>query len=171
MVVLGIDESYKQIGVSVVRGNEIASGEILRVKSYNYKGLKSKTSKRRFVKKLVRHAIEKYNPEVIIVERIRTFSQRFISTNYIKATGALIATIVDAAYPLKVYSADTRSWKSKVCGSSKGIKNGDKQVSVNFVKRRFGLELDDDAADSLCIALYGLNYKNFIQQKLLKIEE
>lgn len=168
---LGIDQSYTQLGISLVEGNSIKDGKIVQVKWYNYKGMKSKSEKRKFVRKLVKHAIKKYNPDVILVERIRTFSQKFISTAYIKTTGALIGTIVDAAYPNKVYSIDTRCWKSRVCGSSKGMHKADKGVSVRYVMKRFGTVYNDDAADAICIALAGLNFDKLMKSKLLKEED
>lgn len=165
MISLGIDESYKNFGIAVVNSNK----EILQVKSYNFHGIKSKTEKRRFVAKLIQHAIEKYTPDIIIVERIRLFSQKFLSANYIKATSALVAIIVDNSFPQKVYSVDTRSWKARVCGNSKGTKKGDKQVSVKYIRKTYNLELNDDQADAVCIALYGLLYDT--NQKLFMLED
>lgn len=167
MISLGIDQSYTQLGIALTE----APGKLISYKSYNYKGLKSKSEKRLFVRKLVGYAIKKYAPDVIVVERIRTFSQGFISTGYIKATGALIGTIVDVAYPQPVWSADTRSWKSRVCGSSKGMHNADKGVSVRFIREKFGLETNDDEADAICISLHGLNFEKLVALKLLKKEE
>ena len=171
MICLGIDQSYTQIGISIAQGSSIDDGELLLVRWYNYKGLKDKTQKRRFVAKLIKKLIEKFNPDIIVVERIRLFSQGNVSINYMKCTGALIATIVDASYPKKVYSADTRSWKSRVCGKASGMHAGDKGVSVRYIRIRFDLDLNDDAADAICIALYGLEANKFIKSKLLKKEE
>lgn len=164
---LGIDQSYTRTGIAIVEGESIHTGKILSSASYPFKGMKSKTEKRRFITKLILHAVEKYKPDIIITERIRTFSQGFLSTSYIKATGALIGTIVDAAYPNKVYSVDTRSWKARVCGGSSGMHKADKGVSVRFIARRYKLQLNDDEADAICIALYGLDKEN---KKMLKLE-
>lgn len=160
MISLGIDQSYKNFGIAIVNSEK----EILRVKSFNFKGAKSKTEKRRFVAKLIKLAIEKYKPDIIVVERIRLFSQKFLSRDYIKATSALISVIVDVAFPKQVFSADTRSWKSKICGTSKG----DKSVSVKYIKRVYNIDLNDDEADAVCIALYGLTYE--INKKLFALE-
>lgn len=172
MKVLGIDQSYTNFGIAIVeiKGEKI---EVINVKSFNYKGKKSKTEKRLFIAKLIKNAVKKYNPDYILVERIRQFSQNFISMRYIKATASLIGTIIDSCYPKPVYSVDTRSWKSRVCGSSKGVKRADKGVSVRFVKRRFGLELNDDEADALCIACYPStgDINQMIKSKLLRQEE
>lgn len=156
LTILGIDQSYSRLGISVVKGKTKDDAVLIRYKSYSFKGLKSKTEKRAFVYSLVKKAVAKYSPDYVICERIRQFSQGFVSMSYIKGTAALISRIVDAAFPQPVYSVDTRSWKSKVCGSSKGTKRADKLVSVKYIKQRYGLELNDDTCDSICIALYGL---------------
>lgn len=166
MICLGIDESYTNFGIAVAEGTSIADGKILKVKSFNYKGLKSKTEKRKFIKKLIKHSIKKYKPNIIVVERIRLFSKGFLSKPYLITTGALIATIVDAAFPKKVYSVDTRCWKSRTIGNSKGTK----QVSVKYIYGRYGKKLNDDAADAACIALFGLEGQKWLKEKLLKEE-
>ena len=167
MISLGIDESYTNFGICVTEGDNIIDGKIVKVKSFNFKGLKSKTEKREFVRDLTKRSIEKYKPNIIIVERIRTFSKGFMGINtYIKNTAPLVASIVDSAYPQKVYSVDTRCWKSRVIGQSKG----NKSVSVKYIKNRFGLKLNDDAADAACISLFGLEYEKWLKNKLIKEE-
>jgi Holliday junction resolvasome RuvABC endonuclease subunit len=168
MIVLGIDQSYTQIGISVVEGTKVGNGKILSVKSYKYKKLKTKSEKRAFVKRLVHAFVEKYEPDLVLVERIRTFSQNFISVPYIKATGALIAVIIDEVFPQDVWSVETRSWKARVCGTAKGMHRQDKGVSVRYINERYGRMLNDDEADSVCIALYGLSK---INRKMLRKEE
>lgn len=171
MLVLGIDQSYKKTGIALVSGSNILNAKVVKVRSIAFKKSevegKSNTSKRKYISDFVKHCITKYEPDLVVCERIRTFSKGFISTNYIKSTGALIATILDAIYPQKLYSADTRSWKAKIIGSSKG----NKEVSSKYILQRFGLRLNDDAADAVCIALYGLQqYKSESEIGLLKQE-
>lgn len=182
-LVIGIDQSYTRtgIGLSIDR-------KLLKVSSISFKGCKNKTDKRRELARVVKKIIEinqyKAKEIVIICERIRTFSngkeenepkegkkkgpKSFISTDYIKATGALIATIVDVAYKydIPVYSVATNSWKAQVLGSSKSKgQQGKKTTSVNFimklghdissVNRAGNIVYDDDGADAGCISLYG----------------
>jgi hypothetical protein len=84
--------------------------------------------------------------------------------------GALTATIVDTAYEygIKVYSVDTRSWKAQIVGTSKGIKGDDPKAkkipTMRFVKK-LGFEVDDDAADSGCIALYGFTKNQKLKEE------
>lgn len=179
-IAIGIDQSYTRSGISIA-----ADGKLLKVSSIDYKGLTSKSDKRRKIRNIVIQVITKNQHKskqmVIICERIRTFSHhagptqitddvkpgQFISTNYIKATGALIATIVDTAaeYGVKVYSADTRAWKAQVVGPQKKGAVDKKLETIKFVTslgfdvslgpNKKGIkQFNDDAADSACIALY-----------------
>ena len=190
---IGIDQSYTRTGISIA-----VDGRLIKVSSMAFRGCTCKTEKRKLLANVLSHILEvnkcKASDVIIVCERIRTFShsggskgegnpgdsQMFISTDYIKATGALMATVVDTAYAhgIKVYSADTRAWKSSIVGSSKSIKGNKKLSTVNFIiKKGFGTSIvsinrkgnevyDDDAADSGCIALYG-----FVKDAKLKLEQ
>lgn len=126
---------------------------------------------------------------VVIVERIRQFSGGNLSMDYIKSTGALIGCIVDTAseFGVPVYSADTRSWKSQVIGTSvpkannynvdpkkwptieyllkrPDVNEADLLVKVGKRTKKFAKVIkgdkycyNDDAADSAGIALYGFS--------------
>lgn len=178
-IVIGIDQSYNNCGISIA-----ADGRLVKVTSLPLSSYQNNSEKRKALKNKLIHVIEKVNCRasqmVIICERIRTFSGGFLSTDYIKSTGALIACIVDVAYEydIPVYSVDTRSWKSAIVGTSKPDASGDKKApTIRYVKnlgfedsilipvkrkRKGSFERDgvhyiynDDAADSACIALYG----------------
>ncbi len=182
---IGIDQSYQNCGWSICLDDKIIDyGNI------NYKGCKTPTDKRIYIARNLAQIIEKslpyvnYEPNkvIVIVERIRLRSQGFLSTNYIQATASLIATIIDTAYTfsIKVYSVDTRSWKSKIVGSSKGKKKqvkitkgknkgkyktvtDNKTDTLNFVKNVLNIDTknDDDIADAICISKYAfLNKKD-----------
>ena len=165
MTVIGIDESYKNIGISVIKDNEV-----IKHKSYSYKGCKNKTEKRKYVKKMIKYFTNRYKCDIIILERVRHFSAGFMSKSYIAATSALIACIVDTAYEfnIPVYSVDTRSWKSQIVGTSKHKENeSKKQPTIDFVQNVLGIDVkDDDEADAICIGLYGFIPKE--KQKLIK---
>lgn len=198
-IVIGIDESYKRTGITVLKNKEIVS-----ISSIDYDGCKNNTEKRMYLKVKLSEILIKYICDeniqlTVIVERIRLRSQGFISEPYIKATGALIATIIDICVPLgvPVYSVETRAWKSAIIGTTKPLQNkyginpnkyptilylrqkgllkyiveeykgkGKKGViPVNMDGRRhIPCTVNDDAADSYCIALYGFLPKE--QQKL-----
>lgn len=171
-VVIGIDQSYKRTGIGIA-----VDGTLVKVKSITYRGCTVNSDKRKVMSNIVHHILNanahRASEIFIICERIRTFSGGFISTDYIKSTGALIATIVDAAYEygVPVFSADTRSWKSQVLGTSKGGKGPavkfveSKGFCLTSVNKKGKQLIDDDAADAGCIALYG-----FCNNRKLKLE-
>lgn len=182
-IIIGVDQSYTRTGISIA-----ADGELLKVSSEAFKGCKNKTEKRlrliSILEKLIPQAATKASNVCIICERIRLVSRGAISIDYIKATGALTASIVDTAYKhgIKAYSVDTRSWKAQVVGTSKSDKGdkGAKQPTIRYIcklgfsesiisRNRYDVEqYDDDAADSACIALYGFVPKS---RRKLKLEQ
>lgn len=187
--VIGIDQSYTRTGLTISVDNQIK-----KITSISFKYIKTKSGKRMklfdFVSKAVKTCVEKYGKDnvVVIFERIRLYSDTTVlSPAYIKAESALCAVIVDAAYQFEVeaWSVDTRSWKSRILGSSKplaitfnGVKDPQKIAAVKFIiskgfeesiscKKGRGtfVSYNDDAADSACISLYG-----FINEPALKRE-
>lgn len=123
-VVIGIDQSYKNTGISIV-----ADGEIKKVRSIQLEHYKSNSERRRALQKvldgLLSSVAGKGKEVICIIERIRLHSQGFLNIDYIKSIGALNALIIDAcnAYSVPVFSVDTRCWKSQVVGTSKPSDN------------------------------------------------
>ena len=179
--IIGIDQSYTRTGISIA-----TKGKPRNAFSIDFKGVKTKTQKRLLLQSTLRKVIEtclkKYDSSevTIIAERIRTFTESdSLRVDVIKAHSALMAYIVDTAaeYGIKVYSVDTRAWKSRVLGTSKpifepleGVENPQKFGSVRkAIKLGFGEQMkvkscktrsfryDDDMADAICISLYGFS--------------
>ena len=177
--IIGIDQSYTRTGISIA-----TKGKPRKACSIDFKGVKTKTQKRLLLQSTLRKVIEtclkKYDSSeiTIIAEKIRTFTESdSLRVNVIKAHSALMAYIVDTAaeYGIKVFSVDTRAWKSRVLGTSKpvfepleGVENPQKFGSVRkAIKLGFGEQMkvkscktrsfryDDDMADAICISLYG----------------
>ena len=205
-VVIGIDQSYTRTGITV-----LCDKEIFEMYNIDFKGCKTNTDKRRVLREqlskvieTIREELDEYTPD-IITERIRLRSQGFLSENYLKATGALIATIIDTAdyYMCPVYSVDTRAWKSAIVGSSKPLQNPyginpEKYRTILYLKQKgllhriaeeyegrgekgiiwanrkltggkkekVRIKINDDLADSYCIAMYG-----FLPESKQKLKE
>lgn len=126
-VVIGIDESYRNTGVTINKNN----GEELKVFAIHTEPLENHSLKRQMIKewlvKIIKH-VKKVNPNaevVCIIERIRLKSKGFLNIDYIKGIGALNALIVDTMYDygIETFSVDTRAWKSAVVGTSKPMEN------------------------------------------------
>ena len=206
-VVVGIDQSYTRTGITV-----LCDKEIFEMYNIDFKGCKTNTDKRVILRTKLTDIIKQIVVDLdapdditIITERIRLRSQGFLSENYIKSTGALVAVIVDVAdeYYIPVYSVDTRAWKSAIVGSSKPLNNpyginpekyrtvlymrnkgllkwiaeeysgrGEKGVIeanrklLNGRHETVRIKINDDLADSYCIALYG-----FLPESKQKLKE
>ena len=196
-LVIGIDQSYTRTGISIA-----ADGKLLKVGYIPFEPSECHSEKRKKVKdkliQIIKLNQSKASQMVIIVERIRQFSGGNLSMDYIKSTGALIGCIVDTAseFGIPVYSADTRSWKSQVIGTSvpkankynvdpqkwptiefllkqPEVSESDILIKVGKRSKKYAKKIgedkycyNDDAADSACIALYG-----FKKGRNLKREE
>lgn len=199
---IGIDQSYKRTGITVLKDKKI-----IRMRSVNYEGCKNNTDKREMLESILESIMVDLdyitnNPHniTVITERIRLRSEGFISEDYIKATGALVGTIIDVCrlYGLPVYSVDTKSWKNNIVGSSKPLNNpygidpkkyrtivymrdkgllkyiveeykgrGKKGVlNVKIEGQKVPCKINDDLADSYCIAMYG-----FLPKEKQKLKE
>ena len=195
-LVIGIDQSYTRTGISIA-----GDGQLLKVGYIPFEPSECHSEKRKKVKgKLINIIVKnqrKASQLVIIVERIRQFSGGNLSMDYIKSTGALIGCIVDTAaeYGIPVYSADTRSWKSQVVGTSvpkankyyvdpkkwptieylltrADVSESDILVPVGKRCKKFAKQIgdikycyNDDAADSACISLYGFSKNRSLKKE------
>lgn len=194
-VIIGIDQSYKNTGISI-----IADGKIKKVTSKDLTVYKTNTERRRALRKTLDGLLKSVTPKALsvmcIIERIRLQSQGFLNINYIKSIGALNALIVDtmAEYNISVYSVDTRCWKAQVVGTSKPMSNKygvpeEKWPTVlwvskqgfrdsiikeitgrkskgTFIENGIKYMFDNDAADSCAIAMFGIvGDKNKLQEE------
>lgn len=145
-IVIGIDQSYADTGISIAYNAKIKV-----ISSFKLKGYKNNTERRKMLKNRLiqvftstrQKASELGNCEVVcIIERIRVQNSKFFSPDYLKSMGALNALIVDLAYDfnIPVYSVDTRSWKSQVIGTSKPLNNNygiapEKWPTILYIKK------------------------------------
>lgn len=138
-VIVGIDQSYNNTGISIA-----ADRKLVKVRSLQLDSYKTNSDKRRALANtldgLLKAVCPKAREVVCIIERIRLRSQGFLNIDYIKSIGALNSIIVDKCheYCVPVYSVDTRCWKAQVIGTSKPQKNGygvpeEKWPTVNWV--------------------------------------
>lgn len=183
-VFIGIDQSYKNTGISIS-----ADGKLLKVKSLNLEKYELNSQKRKALNqtldKVLKAVIPKARHVTCIIERIRLRSQGFLNINYIKSIGALNSIIVDKCneYNVKVYSVDTRCWKSQVIGTSKPqtnkygvpdekwptvrwllkqgwessilIKINGRKTKGTFIRNGQKYMYNNDAADSAAISMFG----------------
>ena len=183
-VVIGIDQSYNNAGISIA-----ADGNLVKVKSLHLDRYKSNSEKRRALANtldgLLKAVYPKAKEVVCVIERIRLRSQGFLNIDYIKSIGALNSVIVDKCHEfcVPVYSVDTRCWKAQVVGTSKPMANKfgvpeekwptvrwllkqgwessilipveGRKTKGTFVRDGQKYMYNNDAADSAAIAMFG----------------
>lgn len=183
-VVIGMDQSYSNTGISIA-----ADGKLVKVRSLQLNSYKTNSDKRRALANtldgLLKAVCPKAREVVCIIERIRLRSQGFLNIDYIKSIGALNSIIVDKCYEycVPVYSVDTRCWKAQVIGTSKGMPNKygvpeekwptvrwllkqgwedsilipieGRKTKGTFIRQGKKYMYNNDAADSAGIAMFG----------------
>lgn len=183
-VVIGIDQSYSNTGISIA-----ADGKLLKVRSLQLDSYKTNSDKRRVLSKTLDSLLSSVAPKgkevICIIERIRLRSQGFLNIDYIKSIGALNSIIVDACHNqcVPVYSVDTRCWKAQVIGTSKPMANKfgvpeekwptvrwllkqgwedsilipieGRKTKGTFIRQGKKYMYNNDAADSAGIAMFG----------------
>lgn len=127
-IVIGIDQSYKNTGISVSADGKIKNISNLRLDCFENNSERRQRLKDKLSKVFEKYFLlaDKYGAElIIIIERIRLRSEGFLNIDYIKSIGALNSIIIDCAYEfgIPVYSVDTRAWKSQIIGTSKPQNN------------------------------------------------
>lgn len=155
LIVLGIDQSYTNFGVAVVKNKD----ELLHIDSYALEKFGDdevgRVAARKFVESAVKALTNRFKPDIIVVERVRLKNTWGINLNDITCMSQLTCKIIDSAFPIKVVSVDTRSFKSKVLGNASAKKDD----AINFIKNKFNVNIDHDAAEACCMALYAWTKK------------
>lgn len=119
-MVVGVDQSYKNCGISIA-----ADGKLLKVSNLSFEHCQTHSEARKLLAakltRIIKLNRQKCHDMILVFERIRQFSNGFISMPYITGMGALNAVMVDVAYEFGVrcYSVNTKSWKAGVVGTSK----------------------------------------------------
>jgi len=155
MKVLGIDPGYSKTGFAIIEDKKLIESMCLDLSKH-----KTKREKRKIIRQSIQYAEGMHKPSRIIIERVRLFSHGFISTKTIVALGTIIAAVIDST-ELDVYSVDSRSFKKRVVGNS----SCSKADVIKWVHKTFGIDVEEDEADSIAIAYY-----QFIENPLLKKE-
>lgn len=124
---IGVDQSYQRTGISIS-----ADGKLLAISSVDVSKL-PKPAARATVASTIAYAIGKCSKNgakniLVLLERIRMFSQNFVSMPYILSMGAMNGSISDCIYNMQLsnielMSVDTRAWKRSVVGTTKEAEN------------------------------------------------
>jgi len=144
--VLGIDASTVSCGFAIVDGKQL-----LQWRHLPLKGSQTHKERRRLVALRCMKLEAKYKPDLIAIERLRLFHRGMIKFETIVALASLWAIISDAV-SVPTFTVPTQTWKRVVLGRG----NATKDDSVAWVKREYGIDVNHDVADAICIARFGL---------------
>lgn len=128
---VGIDQSYKRTGISVS-----CDGTLKLVRSYDLHKMSKHDARMKIAYQTdaaVKSALSKSEHVVVLLERIRLFSQQFISMPYILSMGMMNGAVYDniashfkdkmESGKLEIMTVETRAWKKAVVGTTKGAAN------------------------------------------------
>ena len=128
---VGIDQSYKRTGISVS-----CDGTLKLVRSYDLHKMSKHDARAMIASRAdaaVKSALSKSEHVVVLLERIRLFSQQFISMPYIMSMGMMNGAVYDGlacsykdfmeSGKLEIMTVETRAWKKAVVGTTKGAAN------------------------------------------------
>jgi hypothetical protein len=95
LMVVGVDQSYKNCGISIA-----ADGKLLKVSNLSFEHCQTHSEARKLLgaklTRIIKLNHQKCHDMILVFERIRQFSQGFISMPYITGMGALNAvTLLD----------------------------------------------------------------------------
>lgn len=144
-IVIGIDQSYKRTGITVIKDKEVTGMEYLSGVKISHASFR-KQLRERLSELLQEFILNEVEEVIVIFERIRLLSGGKLSQIYIQATGALCGSIIEAAedFNVPVYSVDARAWKSAIVGTSKPKENRygippEKYPTILYLKKNTNL--------------------------------
>lgn len=160
MIIMAIDASSKSSGWSVFEDNKLIDYGCISASS---------TDLIKRIQKMIEgfdDTLSKYKINKIILEEVRPDTGFNSNTNVWKALTwlqAAIAFLVHEKYPqTEIEYIYPSSWRSKIgIRTGRGIKRETlKEADIKYVKEHFGIDVNDDIADSICInCSYWINTK------------
>lgn len=150
MRVLSIDSSTTSTGWCIYENKPIKFGCICPNKTLEY------IDRIIYILKELNALKLKYRPEIIIIEQLAVTRNAKVAQMLAGLQVAIEVMFRKEEY--LVIEARPSEWR-KYC-NIKGKKREElKQNAVNYIKNKYKIEVNDDAAESICIAEYGNSIK------------
>lgn len=97
--------------------------------------------------------LKKYNPNIIVIEKLNVGRNMVATRCLSKIIGAVYCYSIlnkDVFY----YEIQPSQWRSQIgIQSSKRKREEYKQLSIQFVKDNFNINVTDDEADAICVGV------------------
>lgn len=164
MKIMGIDSSSQKTGIAIYNG-ELKYSQLI-----DFSKIKEDYNTRfSMMTKEIQKVIEMNQPDVVYVEDTWERGMGFANTATVKKLSYIIGAVWqvcilnDIPFNL-IYPSE---WRKTLGFKTSKLKRAElKQMSVDYVKDTFNLDVDDNQADAICIAVAGwmINKKLFEQK-------
>lgn len=172
MVLMAIDGSTKSSGVAIFKDKELIHYECVTASSTE-KIKRINKMVDRFKELFTEYKVDKVIMEEPLPEDVKNNRKVFKALMYLQAATA-IRLLTDLGYKMEDEDfIPVNTWRSKlgITIGRYGQRTTVKQEDINFVKKHYNLDVNDDIADSICIGhayLLG-GVKNTSQAKSAKL--
>lgn len=161
MILMSIDGSTKSSGVAIFQDKTLIHYECVTASS---------TEKIKRINKMVTRFEElfiEYNVDKVIMEEplpadVKNNKRVYKALMYLQAE-TVIRLYTDLKYKVEDNNfIPVNTWRSKlgITVGRYGQRASVKQEDINFVKKEYGIDVNDDIADSICIGYAYLNYSD-----------
>lgn len=147
MRILGLDTSTSSTGYAVIdNGKLICYGSIKPPKKLNT------IEKIIYIEKEIKEIISKKKVEYIVIEQLAVMR----SANTTRVLAGLLYHLIIEFTKKDILTILVRpsEWRSH-CGIKGKGREELKQNAINYIKSKYKIDVNDDEADSICIAEYG----------------
>lgn len=102
---------------------------------------------------LILHLLEKYKPDIIVIEKLNVSRNMVATRCLIKIIGVVYSYSIlnrDVFY----YEIQASQWRKQIgIQSSKRKRDEYKKLSIEYVKNNFNKEVTDDESDAICAGI------------------
>jgi crossover junction endodeoxyribonuclease RuvC len=154
MIILGIDPGTKRVGYGLIEkdGSKIKflKAGILKIESplpFNLLEIEKELS----------NLIKKFNPEILVVEKIFFMQNQKTGIEVAQARGAILLSALKNK--IKIIECAPNEVKSAVSGYGFANKKAVEKM-VKLILNKPDLNVIDDAVDALAMAIFGISYSN-----------
>lgn len=152
MKILAIDASSKSTGIAIFQDNQLMYYECISIQIDDTYARIIKMRDR------ILEIYNKYQPTDIVMQEILPQDVRhnqLVFKTLIYLQSAIILGLYQNFHVKNVQLVVASHWRS-LCGirTGRGIKRDTlKKASINLIKKKYGIEVNDDVSDAICIGL------------------
>jgi len=155
----GIDASSKKTGMCLLIDGELSDYILLDFSSYS-----NREERMDLMCKAILKQLSIYNPSITYIEDSWNAANVEVTKLLTRIMGVTYAWCLSKGR--EWHSILPSQWR-KYCGITQSKKKRQelKQESINYVKDKFGIDVNDDVADSICLATGVCNYFMSLQEE------